>query len=108
MIRAAYLVQWGLENRRLGPIRAIGVDEVQYGKGYKYLTLAYQIDDDCKRLLWIGRTRTVKTFEAFFAMIGPELSAQIEFVCSDMWKPYLRVTREKCGQAMHILDRFHS
>jgi transposase len=40
-------------------------------------------------------------------MIGPELSAKIEFVCSDMWKPYLRVIREKCGQALHVLDRFH-
>src|SRR5712692_9869124 len=40
-------------------------------------------------------------------MIGQELSSQIEFVCSDMWKPYLRVIREKCSQALHILDRFH-
>ena len=102
-----YLVGYGLEHRILGPIRAIGVDEVQYGKGHKYLTLVYQIDAGCTRLLWVGRERTVKTFEAFFAMIGPELSAKIEFVCSDMWKPYLRVIREKCSQALHVLDRFH-
>ena len=24
-----------------------------------------------------------------------------------MWKPYLRVIRERCSQALHILDRFH-
>ena len=35
----AYLVAWGLEHRVLGAIRAIGVDEIQYGKGHKYLTL---------------------------------------------------------------------
>src|SRR3984885_3525133 len=29
------------------------------------------------------------------------------FVCSDMWQPYLTVIRERCGQAIHILDRFH-
>ena len=40
-------------------------------------------------------------------MLGPERSAQIQFVCSDMWKPYLKVIREKCSQALHILDRFH-
>jgi hypothetical protein len=51
----AYLVTWGLEHRVLGAIRAIGVDEIQYGKGHKYLTLVYQIDlglsrsDECRR-----------------------------------------------------------
>ena len=42
----AYLVTWGLEHRVLGAIGAIGVDEVQYAKGHKYLTLVYQIDAD--------------------------------------------------------------
>jgi transposase len=101
-----YVVQWGLQHRTLGPIFAIGVDEIQYAKGHKYLTLVYEIDD-LTRLLWVGQERTVASFEGFFAMLGPELSAQIEFVCSDMWKPYLRVIREKCSQALHILDRFH-
>ena len=101
-----YVVEWGLQHRTLGPIFAIGVDEMQYAKGHKYLTLVYEIDD-LTRLLWVGKERTVETFEGFFAMIGPELSAQIEFVCSDMWKPYLRVIRERCSQALHILDRFH-
>jgi len=103
----AYLVTWGLKHRVLGAIRAIGVDEIQYAKGHKYLTLVYQIDLGCTRLLWIGKERTVKTFREFFAMIGPEVSAKIEFVCSDMWKPYLGVIRKKCFQALNILDRFH-
>ena len=36
-----YVVQWGLEHRVLGQIDAIGVDEIQYAKGHKYLTLVY-------------------------------------------------------------------
>jgi len=55
----------------------------------------------------VGKERTVETFEGFFALIGQQLASQIEFVCSDMWRPYLRVIREKCSQALHILDRFH-
>ncbi len=39
-----YVVSWGLEHRTLGPLQAIGVDEIQYAKGHKYLTLVYQID----------------------------------------------------------------
>jgi hypothetical protein len=31
-----YVVTWGLEHRQLGPIGAIGVDEIAYAKGQKY------------------------------------------------------------------------
>jgi len=102
-----YVVTFGLEHRTLAPIRAIGVDEMQYARGHKYLTLVYQIDQDLTRLLWVGRERTVESFHGFFTVIGENLAAQIQFVCSDMWKPYLQVVREKCAQALHILDRFH-
>ena len=101
-----YVVAWGLAHRTLGPIRAIGVDEIQYAKGHKYLTLVYQIEQGCIRLLWIGKDRTVESFEQFFDRIG-KLSEGIQFVCSDMWKPYLRVIRERCPNAVNILDRFH-
>ena len=102
-----WVVQWGLEHRSLEGIRAIGVDEIQYSKGHKYLTLVYQIDAGMVRLLWTGRERTMKTFRQFFDLLGKERSSRIEFVCSDMWQPYLRVIRERCSQALHILDRFH-
>lgn len=102
-----YVVEWGLTHRDLGQICAIGVDEIQYSKGHKYLTLVYQIEDGCTRLLWIGKDRTVESFEQFFNMIGKQLCEGIEFVCSDMWRPYLRVVRERCVNALNILDRFH-
>jgi transposase len=102
-----YVVAWGLEHRTLGPIDAIGVDEIQYAKGHKYLTLVYQIDLGMTRLLWIGKERTIQSFQGFFTLIGDELASKILFVCSDMWQPYLKVIRQKCSQALHILDRFH-
>ncbi len=40
-------------------------------------------------------------------MLGKEACAGVEFVCSDMWRPTIRVIRERCAQAVHILDRFH-
>jgi transposase len=102
-----YVVGWGLAHRTLESIRAIGVDEIQYSKGHKYLTLVYQIDQGFPRLLWVGKERTIESFQGFFTLLGERLAAQIEFVCSDMWKPYLDVIRENCSQALHILDRFH-
>jgi len=58
-------------------------------------------------LLWVGRERTTESFENFFALIGTELAAKVEFVCSDMWKPYLQLVAKHCPQALNILDRFH-
>jgi transposase len=59
------------------------------------------------RLLWVGRERTIASLQQFFTLIGKELAAQIQFVRSDMWQPYLDVIRRNCSQALHILDRFH-
>jgi transposase len=102
-----YVVQWGLAHRELGTLRAIGVDEIHIGKSHKFLTLVYQIEADCVRLLWVGRDRTKHSFEKFFALIGEQLAGKVEFVCSDMWRPYLEVIARRCPQALNILDRFH-
>ena len=101
------VVAWGLAHRSLEGIEAIGVDEVQWQKGHKYLTLVYQIDQGCRRLLWIGKDRTAKSFLGFFRMLGRERCAGIRFVCSDMWKAYLKVIKKKAPKALHVLDRFH-
>ena len=59
------------------------------------------------RLLWIGLERTEVSFNEFFNLLA-EKSQGIKFVCSDMWKPYLKVIKERIGQeALHVLDRFH-
>lgn len=100
-------VQWGREHQDLSGVRAIGIDEIAWKKGHKYLTLVYQIDSHCKRLLWIGKERKVKTLLGFFRWFGQERSAELKYVCSDMWKPYLKVIAKKAGQAIHVLDRFH-
>ena len=81
-----YVVGWGLEHSTLRSICAIGVDEIQYAKGHKYLALVYQIDQGLTRLLWVGKERTIESFRGFFNVIGEQLAAQIEFVCSDMWQ----------------------
>jgi transposase len=96
----------GLAHRVLEGIEAIGVDEIQWQRGHKYLTLVYQIDEDYRRLLWVGKDRTTKTLLRFFRMFGKERSARLRFVCSDMWKPYLKVIAKKAPQAIHVLDRF--
>jgi len=100
-------VLWGLEHRCLDGIESIGIDEVQWKSGHKYQTVVYQIDEGCKRLLWVGVDRKAKTLLRFFRFLGKERSAELKFVCSDMWQAYLKVIAKKVPQALHVLDRFH-
>jgi transposase len=101
------IVAYGMKHRRLEGITAIGVDEIQYGKGHKYLTLVYQIDLGERRLLFVGRERKAKTLLRFFRDFGKERTGRLKFVCSDMWRAYVKVIRKKAPEALHILDRFH-
>ena len=39
----------------------------------------YQIEAGCIRLLWVGKERTTESFEKFFALIGTEIAAKVEF-----------------------------
>ena len=58
-----YVVEYGLKHRNLDNVRAIGIDEIQYLVGHKYLTLVYQIDSECRRLLFVGRDRKAKNLK---------------------------------------------
>ena len=53
------------------------------------------------------KERIVASFQGFFTTLGEEIISKIAFVCSDMWEPYLHLIRERCSEALHILDRFH-
>jgi transposase len=100
-------VDWGLGHRDLEGVSAIGVDEISRQKGHRYMTLVYQIDSHRKRLLGVYEQRTEASLHAFFEEFGEVRSRALQFICSDMWKPYLNVIAERAGQALHILDRFH-
>ena len=69
--------------------------------------LIYQIDNGCKRLLWIGKDRKKETLKEFFVEFGPVRSSLLRFVLTDMWQPYLLIVAEMAGQALNVLDRFH-
>jgi transposase len=105
-----WFVQWGLAHRKLESVWSLGVDEIHWGKSKRadsFLTVIYQIDSHCRRLLWVGKRRTQATLRRGLATLGDEVVGGLRFVCSDMWKPYLNVLAAKAGQALHVLDRFH-
>ncbi len=105
-----WYVRWGLAHRVLEGIQSIGIDEIHWGAGKladSFLTVIYQIDGHCRRLLWVGRRRTQVTLRRGLAALGDEVVLGLRFVCSDMCQPYLRVIAAEIGHALHVLDRFH-
>lgn len=105
-----WFVEWGLAHRKLKDVHAIGVDEIHWGRSKgkdSFLTVIYQIDGHCRRLLWVGQRRTEKTLRRGLDALGVAVVGNLKFVCSDLWRPYLNVILERAGQALHVLDRFH-
>jgi transposase len=105
-VAVKHAVQWGLENRNLKGIRAIGIDEVLWHRGHKYLTVVYQIDEGCRRLLWVGKDRTDACINSFFRWFGLR-TRWLQFVCSDQHKPYIKAIARYAKHAVHVLDRYH-
>ena len=102
-----WIVRWGLVHREIGPVEAIGVDEIAYRRGHKYLTLVYQIDSDCRRLLYVAKDRTEQSLRGFFSTVPESALTGLKFICTDMWRQYMSVIAEQADGAVNILDRFH-
>ncbi len=102
-----HAVDWGLAHRDLSKVMSLGVDEIAWSRGHRYLTLVYDIGGEARRLLAVAEERTEASLRSCLEGLGETTCKQVCFVCSDMWKPYLNVIAEKLGQAVHVLDRFH-
>jgi transposase len=102
-----WVVHYGLAHREWDNVEQIGVYEIFVFKGYRCLTLVYQLDKGFRRLLWCAPKREAETLLKFFRTFGKERSERLRFVCSDMWAPYLKVIKEKAVNALNVLDRFH-
>jgi transposase len=102
-----WVVHWGIVHRELTGIESIGIDEIQHRRGHHYLTLVYQLDQGCKRLLCVRRERTEASLSSFFSLLNAETIQGIKYACTDMWPAYLKVLRERATGTMNILARFH-
>jgi transposase len=83
----------------------IGIDELSFRKGQRYITVV--VDHDSGRLVWAAEGRDKKTVLAFFDQLGPERAARIRLVSSDLGEWITRAVRERCAQAVLCLDPYH-
>jgi len=99
------VVDYGLENRDLGNLLYIGIDEISRKKGHVYHTQVYDLPG--KRFLWSGENRTSETLEGFFDSLGQDRCEKIEAVCCDIWAPYIEVIKRRLPHALVMFDKFH-
>jgi transposase len=90
---------------RFADLRRIGIDEISYKKGRKYLTIV--VDHDTGRLLWAGTGRDSETVDEFFQLLGPDRCAAITHVSADA-APWIACSvNTHCPQAVRCADPFH-
>ncbi|MGA1827286.1 ISL3 family transposase [Microbacterium sp.] len=83
----------------------IGIDEISYKRGHKYLTVV--VDHDSGRLVWASPGQDTANLATFFDALGPERSAQITHVSADGAAWIAAVVAERCPNAVRCADPFH-
>lgn len=93
------------QHDRLGGLRRIGIDEISYKKGHKYLMVV--VDHDTRRLVWAAPGRTSATVREFFDLLGEQRCAQITHVSADGADFIDTIVAETCPGAVRVADPFH-
>lgn len=94
-----------LRKRKLDGITRIGIDEVSYRRGHKYLTLVTDLDH--RRVIFVIPDNNGRSIEGFLAWFGQKRCKRIKVVVTDMHDPYVKVLRKKLPKAALVYDHFH-
>jgi transposase len=94
-----------LDPDRLDGLFEIGVDEVSWRKGHRYLTLV--ADHRRGQIVWGAEGASAAVCDKFYEQLGPERAAAIEAVSMDMGPGYAKSTRANAPQAIVCIDSFH-
>jgi len=90
---------------RLDGLRRIGIDEISYKKGHKYLMVV--VDHDQRRLVWAAPGRSSATVGEFFDLLGEARCAQITHVSADGADFIDAIVAAACPNAVRVADPFH-
>lgn len=83
----------------------IGIDEISYKRGHRYLTVV--VDHDTRRLVWAAPGRDKATLAGFFDALGPDRSARIRQVSADAADWIAQVVADRAPNATRCADPFH-
>lgn len=94
-----------LDDSRLNGLYRVGLDEVSYRKGHKYITVLANHDNG--KVVEMVEGRSSKSVGKLFDALGPERTAQLETVTMDMCESFISTVRERAPQAEIAFDPFH-
>lgn len=86
-------------------LERIGIDEISYRKGQKYITVV--VDHDSGRLIWAAPGRDEATLHRFFDALGEQRSKRLRRVSRDGGSWIVNVLDRRCPQAIQCTDPFH-
>jgi transposase len=95
-----------IDTRRLTGLLRLGVDEVSYRKGHRYLTVVAD-HDQSGRVVWAAEGKNAATLEAFYHQLGEEGCAALEAVSMDLGAAFKKATDAKAPRARQCVDPFH-
>lgn len=90
---------------RFANLTRIGIDEISYKRGHRYLTVV--VDHDSGRLVWAAPGRDKATLAVFFDALGEQRCAQITHVSADGADWISSVVTDRCPNAVRCADPFH-
>ena len=90
---------------RLDGLVRIGIDEISYKRGHRYLTVV--VDHDSGRLIWAAPGNDRATLRRFFDLLGPARCELITHVSADQARWIAGVVAERCPRAVQCADPFH-
>jgi transposase len=92
--------------KKLSGLRRIGVGDVSYRRGYRFLTLV--ADHESGRVVWAAEGHSQATLERFFDQLGVEATGELVAVSCDMWAAYQKALAARLpAQARVCVDPFH-
>src|SRR5213592_4546209 len=90
---------------RFAGLTRIGIDEISYKKGHRYLTVV--VDHDTGRLVWAAPGHDATTLGCFFDALGLERCQQVRLVSADAAAWIAKVVAARCPAATVCADPFH-
>ena len=89
---------------KLHNLKQIAIDEINIGKGHRYLTIV--LDLLTGAVVFVGDGKGGDALKPFWKRLRRS-HAKIEAVATDMSSAYIRAVRENLKRAVHVFDHFH-